>query len=95
MRHLGMLDGSAAESDHPVILDPVEILPSPATGILYPLAERGQSVAKDALLARITDYFGNPKAEIRAPFAGEVLYIIGTPPVSQGHPAVFLGVVKH
>ena len=95
MRHLGMLPGAALAADHPVYLDPVEILPSPATGIFYPHVERAQTVEKGALLAHITDFFGKTVAEIRAPFSGEILYIIGTPPVNQGNPAVFLGAVKH
>jgi uncharacterized protein len=95
MRHLGMLPGAALQADHPVYLDPVEILPSPATGIFYPHVERGTSVEKGAVLAHVTDYFGKTIGEIRAPFAGEVLYIIGTPPVNEGNPAVFIGAVKH
>ena len=95
MRHLEMLPGPALTADHPVYLDPVQILPSPATGIFYPHVDRGQFAEKGARLAHITDFFGKTLAEIRAPFSGEVLYIIGTPPVNQGNPAVFLGAVKH
>ena len=95
MKYLGMLEGKAEESDHPVVLDPAEILESPATGVMFPQVERGQTVEKGALLAYITDFFGRRIADIRAPFAGEVLYIIGTPPVNKGNPAVFVGAVKH
>jgi predicted deacylase len=94
LRHLKMLDGEALVADHPTRLDPVAILPSPATGIYTALVERGAHVARGAPLARITDFFGRQIALLRAPFAGVVLYIIGTPPVNQGDPAVFLGAVQ-
>jgi hypothetical protein len=45
-----------------------------------------QSVAKEALIGRIFDPFGKVLHEIRAPFAGEMLYVVGTPPVTQGEP---------
>ena len=35
--------------------------------------------------------FGKKIYETRAPFAGEVLYILGTPPVSAGEPLAFIG----
>jgi predicted deacylase len=91
---MGMLPGRALKSENPVYLDPVQILPSPATGIFYPRVDRGSYVEKDTVLAHITDYFGQTIGEIRAPFAGIVLYIIGTPPVSQGNPAAFIGAVR-
>ncbi len=94
MRHLELLPGAAAIIENPVYLDPAEVLPSPATGIFWPQVERGAFVHQGMLLARITDFHGRPRAEMRAPFSGVVLYIIGTPPVNQGNPAVFLGKVK-
>jgi predicted deacylase len=94
LRHLKMIDGPALTADHPTFLDPVQIISSPASGVFTPLAERGSHVAEGAPLARIADYFGREIAVIRAPFAGVVLYIIGTPPVNQGDPAVFLGAVR-
>jgi hypothetical protein len=29
--------------------------------------------------------------EIRSPFAGEILYVIGTPAISKGEPIAFVG----
>ncbi len=94
MRHLKMLEGEPERVAHPVFLDPTRVLTSPATGILYPQVERGQYVAAGALLATITDFFGRPIAEVRAPFAGLVLYIVATPPITQGEPVAFIGAVK-
>jgi hypothetical protein len=52
-------------------------------------------VEKNALLGFVTDFFGKTIHEVRAPFAGEVLYVIGTPPVSAGEPLAFIGSPKH
>jgi predicted deacylase len=45
-----------------------------------------QSVATGKLLGRVTDVFGTVLHEARAPFAGEVVYVVATPPVSAGEP---------
>jgi hypothetical protein len=50
-----------------------------------------QSVASGALIGRLTDPFGQLLHEVRAPFAGEVLYVVATPPVSEGEPLAFIG----
>jgi predicted deacylase len=93
MRELGMLLDGPPPLELAVYLDPVEVLSSPATGILYPHVEPGDSVNKGQLLARITDFFGAELAEVRAPFAGEVLYIVATPPISEGQPVGCVGAV--
>ena len=38
----------------------------------------------------VTDFYGRTLEEIRAPFAGEVLYVIGTPPMTKGEPVGFV-----
>lgn len=86
MRELDMVADGPAPLERPIYLDPVEVLSSPATGILYPEAQRGQHVAEGQTLARITDFFGQEIATVRAPFAGEVLYIVATPPITEGQP---------
>lgn len=67
------------------------VLRAGVTGILYPAVERGYTVAKGTLVARITDFHGRVLEEIRAPFDGEVLYVVGTPPVSAGEPVGMIG----
>jgi predicted deacylase len=49
-----------------------------------------QSVAAGTLVGRITDPFGAVLREVRAPFAGELLYVVGTPPVTEGEPLAFV-----
>jgi predicted deacylase len=94
MRHLDMLDGEPDRVEDPVFLFPTEVLRSPATGILYPHVERGYTVAEGSLIATITDFFGKEIAQVRAPFAGEVLYVVATPPISEGEPVGMIGAMK-
>ena len=74
-----------------VYLDPVQVLTSTETGILYPHVECGDRVRKGQLLARITDFFGAPIAEVQSPLDGIVLYIVATPPIVKGQPVGCVG----
>jgi predicted deacylase len=94
MRHLRMLSGPVETVSHPIYLDPYQVLTSPVTGFLTPKVEKGQSVAKGTLLASIADFFGKPIAEVRSPFAGIVLYVVTTPPISKGEPVAMVAVPK-
>jgi predicted deacylase len=91
MRYLKMIDGPPKPVKRPVYLDPAEVLSSPATGILYPHVERGSMVKKGAVLAHITDFFGKKIADVKAPFAGVVLYVVATPPITKGQPVGCVG----
>ncbi len=91
MRHLKMIEGQARMVEHPMFIDRSVVLRSEATGIFYPLVEKGHTVAKGALMGYVTDFFGQRVYELRAPFAGETLYILGTPPVSKGEPLAMIG----
>ena len=53
-----------------------------------------QTVAKGALIGRILDPFGKVLTEIRAPFTGEMMYVVGTPPTTQGEPLGMIAVPK-
>ena len=53
--------------------------------------ERGQTVTQGALIGRITDFHAKVVEEIRAPFGGQILYVIGTPPISKGEPVAMVG----
>jgi len=91
MRHLKMIEGIPQKVEHPMLIDRNEVLRSGETGIFYPLVEKGHTVVKGALMGYVTDFFGKRVYELRAPFAGEVLYILGTPPVSKGEPLAMVG----
>jgi predicted deacylase len=86
LRELRMLEDGPAAVSRPVYLDPAEVVASPETGILYRHVERDQTVARGALLAHITNFFGNRIAEVRSPLDGVVLYVVATPPITKGQP---------
>jgi predicted deacylase len=99
MRYLKMVDGKAEMPAKITWYDPAEVLYFPTTlqdkeGLFFPKAKKEQIVEKGALLGVVTDFFGKQIYELRAPFAGELLYILGTPPISAGEPLAFIGAVK-
>ena len=91
MRYLRMLPGPVELVQHPIWIERTEVLRSPATGTWHHAVERGNTVAQGTLIGRVTDFFGNTIAEVRAPFAGEVLYVVGTPAMSRGEPVGMIG----
>jgi predicted deacylase len=91
MADLGMLEAPSVRVEKPLFVDRSQVVTSPATGVWHPAVEKMQSVATGTLLGRLTDPFGNLLHELRAPFAGEVLYVVATPPVSEGEPLAFVG----
>lgn len=91
MRHLGMRAGGPEPVSSPVWIERSEVLRATTTGVFFPAVERGHTVAQGTLIGRITDFHGRTLEEIRAPFAGEILYVIATPPISAGEPVAFVG----
>ncbi len=86
INHLGIMTAPSMTVTNPVWYEKAEVLRAPVAGIWRPVVDKMYSVAKDALVGRIVDPFGNVLREIRAPFAGEMLYVVATPPVSENEP---------
>jgi predicted deacylase len=86
MRHLRMLPGAEERTEAPVWLGRYEVLTSPETGVWHPVIDRGVTVAAGAVIGRLTDFFGDEIAVIRAPFDGEVMYVVATPAMNKGEP---------
>jgi predicted deacylase len=91
LAELGILSAPSLRVERPLWIEPSEVVRSPASGIWRPVVEKMQSVAAGTLLGRVIDPFGAVLAEVRAPFAGELLYVVATPPVSEGEPLAFVG----
>jgi predicted deacylase len=91
MRYLKMLPGPVQMVRKPIWLTRTIVLTSPETGTWHAAVERGSSVQQGALLGVVTDFFGNMLAEVRAPFSGEVLYIVATPATTKGEPLGMIG----
>jgi predicted deacylase len=89
--HLGIQDLPSARVERPVWIDRNEVLRAPATGLWHPVVEPMQHLAAGTLVGRLTDPHGALLHEVRAPFAGIVLYVVATPPVTEGEPLGGLG----
>jgi uncharacterized protein len=94
LRELGMRVDGPPPVATPVWIDHSEVVVSGATGMFEPDVERGHYVLKGARLGRVRDFHGRLLEEVRAPFDGVVLYVIGTPPISKGEPLAFIGAIQ-
>jgi len=94
LRHFGMIDGDVERPQGIVWLDTYEVLRSPVTGLFRPAVRDGYAIAEGGLLGVIEDFFGDRVQEVRAPFAGIVNYVLGTPPVSAGEPLAMVSRIK-
>ncbi len=94
MRLFKMIEGEPALVPDPVWIDRYKVVYSNHTGLFYPQIEMGYYVTQGQKVGYITDYLGNVKEELRAPFSGIILYIINTPPTSKGEPLFEVGGVK-
>ncbi len=94
LRHLGMRTTGPPAITSPVWIATSEVLRAGVSGIFYAAVEHGTTVTKGARIGRITDFHGRTLEEIVAPFGGEILYVIGTPPISKGEPVAMIGVRK-
>ena len=93
LRDLGMRADGPPPVAQPIWIQRSEVLRASNTGIFQAAVERGHSVAQGTLIGRITDFHGKVVEEIRAPFGGEILYVIGTPPISKGEPVAMVGAI--
>jgi len=94
MRLFRMIEGEPEFITEPVWIEPYEVIYSNHDGLFYPLTKMGYYVAKGEKVGFITDYLGDIKEEVRAPFSGIILYIIDTPPINKGEPLFEVGKAK-
>jgi predicted deacylase len=94
LRELEMRPDGPPPVAAPVWIDRSEVLTSGATGMFFPAVDRGHSVAQGTIVGRITDFHGKVLEEVKAPFAGIVLYVLGTPPITKGEPVAFVGEIR-
>lgn len=91
LKHLKMRPEGPDPVANPVMLERTEVLRSSFTGIFHATVQKAQTVAEGAVVGRITDFHGTVVEEITAPFAGEILYVVGTPAINKGEPVGFIG----
>ena len=86
MRHLGMLEGAVEPNTGVVWLEDYQVITSPVNGVFRATVRDGYAVAEGGLLGELFDPFGARIGDVRAPIAGIVNYVIGTPPAVEGQP---------
>lgn len=94
INHLGIMEGPSVRVEKPVWIDKSEVLTSPSTGVWEPVIDQKDSVVAGTLVGRVKDPMGKVLAEVRAPFAGFMLYVVATPPITKGEPVGFVGRVQ-
>jgi predicted deacylase len=87
---LDMAKGTLPADDDVVWLEDYEVIESPAQGMFEAEVRDGYAIAAGGRVGRLVDVFGDEITVIRAPFAGIVNYVIGTPPVSAGEPIAMI-----
>ena len=92
--HLKIMDAPQIRVEKPLWIVRGEVLRAPQDGLWRPVVEKMQMVAAGTLLGRLTDPFGSVVQEIRAPFGGEVLYVVATPPVAKDEPLAYVGEIS-
>jgi len=92
LKHLGMIEGNPDIRFESVWVEEYQIIRSehPA-GLYFPLVSRGDHVEEGELVGYLTAYFGNRIQDVLSPYDGIILYIIATPPMSEGEPMVMIG----
>jgi predicted deacylase len=94
LRHLGLVPGAAEPVRTPVWIDKYEVVNSEKDGLFAARVKSGDRVRAGQVVGLLKDYWGRPLAEVKAPFAGLILYVIGTPPANAGEPLYEVGHVK-
>ncbi len=84
MAHLGISSEEFAPPPEPVLIRERASVRSPADGSWNPLADAGTKVTKGQRLGFVTDWYGRPIFEARAPFDGLLLLRLEAPPVRAG-----------
>lgn len=92
LRHLGMRADGPTPVAHPRWIIKDDVLRARTTGLFSASVDCGEDVEAGALIGVVTDFHGARLEEVRAPFAGEVLYVVRTPPISRGEPLAMIGV---
>jgi hypothetical protein len=94
MRHLGMIGGRPEPAADPVWIDKYEVVSSKWSGLFTPRVGMGYFVKEGQVVGTVADYLGAWKGDVKAPFTGILLYVIGTPPCNEGEPLFEVGRVK-
>lgn len=94
LRHLGLRSDGPAPIAAPGWVVKDVVLRAQATGLFDAAVECGMPVSTGAVIGTVTDFHGRTLEEIHAPFGGEILYVVRTPPITAGEPLAMVGVIS-
>lgn len=94
LRRLGMVGGPVEPVRDPVWIDKYEVVNADKDGLFAARVRSGDRVQAGQTVGVLRDYWGAVLSEVRAPFAGLVLYILGTPPANAGEPLFEVGRIR-
>jgi predicted deacylase len=94
LRHLGLRPDGPAPIAAPGWVVKDVVLRAQATGLFHAEVECGTTVSTGAHIGTITDFHGRTQDDVRAPFGGEILYVVRTPPITTGEPLAMVGVIS-
>lgn len=94
MKLFKMIEGEPEFVSNPVWIESYKVVYSRHDGLFFPLTKMGYGVSEGETVGFLTDFLGNVKEELKAPFSGIILYIINTPPISEGEPLFEVGKAK-
>ena len=93
MRYLKMMPGEPTPVESPVWIGALHSVIADAGGIFRPVVARGTYVQKGMKVGTVTDFFGKPLFEARAPESGVLLYVRAVPSAVKGETLASIGVV--
>jgi predicted deacylase len=94
LRHLGLRADGPAPITAPGWVVTDVVLRAHATGLFHAEVDCGTTVSTGARIGTITDFHGRSQEDVRAPFGGEILYVVRTPPITSGEPLAMVGVIS-
>ena len=94
INHLGIMLAPSVKVEKPLWIEKSEVLTAPETGVWENVVDQRDAVVAGTLIGRVKDASGRVIGEVRAPFAGVMLYVVATPPITKGEPVGFVGQVK-
>ena len=89
--HLGMIDRVVRGVERPVWLDGGARVAAEGEGMFVPGVARGSYVNEGMKVGLLTDFFGRPVKEVRAPASGVVTFIRGVPSIWPGATLINVG----
>ena len=93
-REIGMLPGATENFGRQMVITSMPEMRAQRAGLLHRHAELNDDVAKDQIVATITDVFGDLVEEIRAPISGPMVRTVTFPIVASGERVAQLGVPR-